>query len=72
VTSALLTVAIEGVMLLPEWSIPTATLADNELLRYTAYFFPVSETAQLIYYVFVFATGFLFLRVVLRWLKIWR
>jgi hypothetical protein len=57
---------------LPEYTMPTATLGDSTFLQYTAYFFPVAETATLIVYLFTFATGFLFLRVLLRWLKIWR
>ena len=68
----LISVASGLVSFLPEYTMPESTLSDSTFLQYTAYFFPVAETATLVFYLFTFATSYLFLKVLLRWLKIWR
>ncbi len=69
---ALCSILSSLITLLPEYEVPVVSLADNTILQYTAYFFPVSETATLVFYLFTFYTSFFFLRIVLRWLKVIR
>jgi len=58
------------IALLPVVTLPTVDLSGSTVLGYTAYFFPVSETALLIKALIGFYTTFFVGRIILRWLKV--